>query len=304
MGYERFDIVCVSYLVAPTLLVLDRALVPDAGAEIVSIGQVLNGDGPLVAAFAGGLGLVAALETNAVGDDEVGRSLGAFLDRNGVAHALRMTELQTPAAFVLSHPTGTREWLVEFEPIRRSLASLDFGFLSRAKLAYVDCYGAIEEAATRALRSAAKAGARVYANLGGDRLSPALAAVLAETRPAIVQDTFDETRPGEAPEYARSSRARFGAAVAVVTRGAEGAVAARKDGEAETPAREVEVEHANGAGVAFTAGMIYADGAGLSLADALAFGCGCGGLQCSRGRKESPSVEEVYAFIAATQPRR
>jgi sugar/nucleoside kinase (ribokinase family) len=304
LGRGGIDIVCFSYLVAPTMLALDRELHPDAGAEIVSTGQVLNGDGPLVAAFASGFGLAAALEANAVGDDEAGRSLRAFLDRNGVAHGVQATEPHTPAAFVLSHPNGSREWLVEFDPIRKSLASCEFNLLREARLAYVDCYAALEEAATRALRAAASAEVSVYANLGGDEPSSSLAAALADSRPAVVQDRFDETRPREALAHARHLRDRFAAAVAVVTLGAKGAVAVGKEGEAQAPARAVEVEHANGAGAAFTAGMIYSERAGLSLADALVFACGCGGLQCTKDRKESPSAENVYAFIEATQPRR
>jgi hypothetical protein len=64
----QLDLACFSYLAAARIVRVDHYPEPNHGSEINSVDESVNGDGPLVAAFASGLGLTTALEANAVAD--------------------------------------------------------------------------------------------------------------------------------------------------------------------------------------------------------------------------------------------
>jgi sugar/nucleoside kinase (ribokinase family) len=299
----QLDLACFSYLAAARIVRVDHYPEPNHGAEINSVDESVNGDGPLVAAFASGLGLTTALEANAVADDADGRRVEAFLDRHRVARELAGSVTTTPLALVLVHPDGNREWLVEFEATRFGLAAVSGRLLAAARLAYVDCYASIPDAAARALGLAAEAGVPLYVNLGGAPAIPvAVDAALRRFRPVAIQDNRDEAAAGEAEVYARSLHERYDADLVLVTVGERGAVALEGALCVRAPARVVDVDYTNGAGAAFAAGMIFARTRGRPLREALKFACALGSLQCTATRMEAPSADAVEAFIAATEP--
>jgi sugar/nucleoside kinase (ribokinase family) len=294
------DLACFGYLAATRVLVIDRYPNRNEGAEITGAAASVAGDAPLVAAFASGLGLRAALESNHLGSGEGVRELGAFLDRNRVIHELDSGRGPTPEAIILADTEGNREWFVSYGRAREELLAATGTYLTSARLAYIDCFDSIAEASARAIGLASNARVPIYANVGG---SPPgrWDDVLAGRHVAVVQASLDETRHDEALAHARRFSA-LGAETVIVTCGVHGAVAQRDEHELFAPARAVDVDWTHGAGAAFAAGFISCHLRGQPIDAALAYGCALGSMQCSRARSEAPAPADVERFIAATRP--
>jgi sulfofructose kinase len=297
----HLDLACVSYTAAARVLRLNHYPQWNEGAEIHSEDSSLAGDGPLVAGFAAGLGLSVGLETNTVAADEAGGEIVAFLDRREIAHTVAQTAMQTPRAYILTHPDGAREWLVDLRHAPADLAALEGTLIRRAQLVYIDCFASIGAGAARALEVARKHGLAVHANLGTLNLGAALERELRSAALSFVQASLPEDDASSAPDVARDLARQF-TAVVYVTLGSQGAVAVEGDECAIAPARAVEVDYTHGAGAAFSAGAIYGRSRGWPLSRTLEFACAIGSIQCTAYRPEAPTERDVAEFIETTEP--
>lgn len=117
--------------------------------------------------------------------------------------------------------------------------------------------------------------------------------------------------PGLAPEAFAKRALERGARLAVVTLGAEGAIALTRAGSAQVEALDVEVVDTVGAGDAFGAGLLrrlwasdrlHPPAVGrmddAELEDVLRFASAVAALQCSRAGAVPPTLAEVHAFAA------
>lgn len=102
--------------------------------------------------------------------------------------------------------------------------------------------------------------------------------------------------PVDPTELVAALRDRYGVAWAVVTRGADGAVAAGPDGVVAVPSPPVALVDTIGAGDTFMAGLL--DGLvvrGLPLADALRRGALAAAIVCEREGADPPTAAELDA---------
>src|SRR5205823_3542807 len=109
---ELVDLGCFSYVAAADVVHVGALPQPNDGAEIVRRHRSLAGDGPLVAAFATGLGLTARLIANGVGRDPDGQFVREFLARNSVEAELGEAA-NTPYALILEDDRADRQWFAE-----------------------------------------------------------------------------------------------------------------------------------------------------------------------------------------------
>ncbi|MGH8887553.1 MAG: carbohydrate kinase family protein [Egibacteraceae bacterium] len=282
MSCPRLDLVCFSYLAYARVLRIAHHPDANGGAEVTEILHSIAGDGPMVAAHAGALGLAAGLVANAVGDDPEGRLALGYLERHRLAHRIEVRPgADTPTLVVLSDQAGNRTWFAHLPGVRDTLVQADGILLGRGRLAYVDGYPVIEDAAIRAVHLVHQAGVPVFCNLGGAPPSPRLAAALRGARLAVVQTSLDETSADQADAVAEGLYARLGPDVAVVTCGALGAVARAAAGLCQASAPKILVHQAHGAGAAFSAGLAYGYLRGWGPVDALRFACRLGSLRCA-----------------------
>lgn len=297
IGTPALDLTCVSYTAATRVLRLERYPPWNEGAEIASEDWSLAGDGPLVAGFASGLGVSVGLETNAVGLDEAGAEVTAFLDRHRIRHTALTTAGRTPRAYILSHPDGAREWLVELQGAAHDLASIEGALIRRARLVYIDCFASISEGARRALELAREHGCSIYANLGTLNIGVELERSLRSHPLPFVQASVPEGEAARAPAIAQELAERYEAGVVYVTLSSLGAVARESEELVSVPARIVDVDYTHGAGAAFSAGAIYGRQCGWPLSRTLEFACALGSMQCTVSRREAPTEDEVRAFL-------
>lgn len=116
--------------------------------------------------------------------------------------------------------------------------------------------------------------------------------------------------PGEDLEAVVDTVLALGARLAVLTLGADGALAKTPAGRAEIPSPQVDVVDTVGAGDAFGAGLLRwlwasdrldADSVGEidgeALSDGLGFAAAMGALQCSRAGATPSTLAEVEAFL-------
>lgn len=105
--------------------------------------------------------------------------------------------------------------------------------------------------------------------------------------------------PADPVELVEALRERYGVGWAVITRGADGAVAAGPEGVVSVASPPVRLVDTIGAGDTFMAGLL--DGLvvrGLPLADALARGAHAAAIVCEREGADPPTAAE----LAASQP--
>jgi fructokinase len=118
--------------------------------------------------------------------------------------------------------------------------------------------------------------------------------------------------PGEAPADAARRLLGFGARVALITCGPEGALVVGPSGELAVPAPAVSVADTIGAGDAFTAGFVAwwrECGRGVgelgdleAVGEAARFACLVAGRTCERPGAEPPRMAPASAEAGAVQP--
>lgn len=156
-------------------------------------------------------------------------------------------------------------------------------------------------AALAAARYAQVAGTPVV--LDADTPSDGLEELLAEVDFPILSAELAAAMFGE-PEAAAERLARSGARLAVVTRGAEGAIAAGPDGLLASPGFQIDAVDTTGAGDAFHGA--FCDGllAGRSARDLLRWSNAVAALNCMHLGAQGglPTAGEVEAFLREQGP--
>lgn len=159
-------------------------------------------------------------------------------------------------------------------------------------------------------REAAAAGARVYADIGWDatgRWDPAVLEPLGLCRAFLPNETEAMAYTGTGSVAAAARELARLVPIAVVTRGAAGAVAARPEAggdvevlEAAPPPVPGPVVDATGAGDCFTAAFVYGDLAGWPLRQTLDFAVLAGALAVRQvsGSLGAPGWHDIAAWWA------
>jgi sulfofructose kinase len=108
---------------------------------------------------------------------------------------------------------------------------------------------------------------------------------------------------GSAGDASLASLARFNCRIVAVTRGHNG-VSWYQNGSLETQAAyPIDAVDTTGAGDVFHGGYAFAIGAGLDVADAMAFASATAAMKCahSGGRAGIPSINDCLAFMRTNQ---
>ena len=241
---------------------------PPVGATLVG-GSCLN---VAIGLRAHGLGTAYL---GAVGDDAGGRLVREALGRHGVgADGLRVVPGASTAVTELASKAGGERRIV-----REEYAVND---------AYAPDEGEWEWLGGRRLVHASRTPGGLERLLALGRRGVAVAYDFAYDPPPddlrgldVAFAPQDALAPGTEAEDAASDLRERGAACAVVTRGAQGALARDNGGLERVPAAPIErVVDTCGAGDAFIAAFLAARLGGASTADALAAGARAGGAAC------------------------
>jgi 5-dehydro-2-deoxygluconokinase len=265
------------------------------------------------------LGLRSALLT-AVGDDQVGEFVTAFLDREGVetrfiprkpgrrTSAVILT-IQPPNRFPLTfYRDNCADRALTVEDVDRApLAASRLVFVTGTGLSHEPSRTATLAAAARARAAGATVivdvdyradqwpGAPTFADLMYRLLQSASLAVGTEEEIAAATGEHDARRGA-------STLLATGVEALVLKRGAAGATIFRRGGlETDVPSFPVEVLNVLGAGDAFASGFISGYLAGWPLERAVRMGNACGAIVVTRHGCANfmPTRDEVEAFVAA-----
>jgi sugar/nucleoside kinase (ribokinase family) len=295
-------VVCFSYLAAAELWKVTRFPLANYGAEVASIEHSVAADAPMVAAVLAALDTPTLLLSNSVGNDFRGVEVQRWLQHHQVdTTAASSSELDSPQIVVVADEYGTRTWFPYLTGVVERLATLDLSPIAAASFAYVDCYQLIEAPAVRAIHAARAAGIPLLLNLGGSPLSALVAAAVRGYPGLIMQSNVNDDRHADALQAAGSLLAVTGAAWAVITAGAYGAVAVSRTESLSVPAFRAKVRHTHCAGAAFSGGLLYGLLEGWPMTDSLTLASASGALRCERSHQEPmPTLDELREVIDST----
>jgi len=229
--------------------------IPGPGEERLATDFLRSpGGGAITAVGAARLGLSSTL-VSPLGDDAVGILLRSLLADDGVRWSGRLVD-RSPVTVIM--PSGGDRAMATFDPGEGVTAE---------ELASVEPRAVVLSIPRLPL---APAGARTYVSIG-DVDARALAgselpAALSTARALMVNQREAGLLTGASdPETAVAQLATI-APVAIVTLGADGAVAASSEGTVRVPGVQVEAVDTTGAGDLFSAAYVWADhwGAGLN----------------------------------------
>jgi len=256
--------------------------------------QGLGGTSAGKAVTLAALGVDVTLAT-LVGDDEPGAHVRTALHRPGLAL------LTSPVAVTEQHlnlmaDDGSRVSIyleLPAPPPAASPAVLEA--LVAADAAVLD----LAESSRPLLVRAREAGVPVWCDVHDDDGLGEYARAFAQHADVLV---VSEDGPADARAYLRAA-VDAGAALAVCTRGARGALALDAGGWWEVGAAPARVVDTNGAGDAFVAGLLAATLAGLPRADALRHAAAAGALAVASSELGAPdatpaAVEELARDVA------
>jgi ribokinase len=255
-------------------LIVEVARLPDPG-QTVRGGEMIvrpGGKGANQALAARRLGANTAF-VGAIGDDRFGTTLRAAL----AAEHVDLTGLVTtpgPSGTALILVDSHGENVIAISPGANRRLTPENALIPPASVLLMQLEIPLDTCVAAASR-ARGAGARVVLNAAPapDRSDPNLQRLLELTDVLVVNE-------GEARVLTRGTGeiGELGPPVAIITRGAEGAVVAQ-DGDCSTiPSHPVEVVDTTGAGDAFCGALAAALAEGRSVADAARRGCVAGAL--------------------------
>ncbi|MGW4730416.1 carbohydrate kinase family protein [Streptomyces shenzhenensis] len=293
----QWDLACFSYLAHAQVLHVPRYPGANQGTTVDWTFSSLAGDGPITAQVCATRGLSTALVANQVGHDPTGRHVRHSLDAAGVHHRAGSGPVprHTPQLTVVTDELGTRTWFADLTHAYASLQQADTSPLGQARLAYIDGYTVIADAAADALHTAAAAGVPVLLNLGSDPVDAKLRQAARQAHLFAVQTSLPESQEQDAEHTALSLLAELGPHAAVVTVGALGVAAITRTSAHRISARRVDVVHTHGAGAAFSAGLAAAHLEGHDLPAALHYACEAGTAHCTTVPSTDTSIRERNA---------
>ena len=255
---------------------------PEPGGKIEPVASTTSPGGQMTTALLGcaRLGLRAAY-LGAVGEDAAADLVLQPLERAGVdiSRVQRVREARTRSAVILVRAgDGERSVLAGGEPIPRlALDALDRRTVAQAGLLHVDASD--PDAARWAARIAREAGVPVVLDV--DRPGEGIEALIALADFPVVSEAFVRAPGGTGALAGGLAKLAAGRPrLAVVTRGARGAIARHGEDEIHSPAIRVDVRDTTGAGDAFHAGLIWALFQGYGAQRALRAANTVAGLSC------------------------
>jgi sugar/nucleoside kinase (ribokinase family) len=285
--WPEVDITCFSYLAGVHTLHVPTYPLADYGVGVDRVERFLAGDGPIVAGAAVALGFRAALVSNSLADDDMGRFVASVLERWGVitqpAGANPLVRGQTPFSTVVSTRNGSRAWFAYLPGVVAELAEVDLTQLSRSRVAYVDCYELFGDLSFRPVAFALDYDVPVIANLGGSPPPDWLINSRIDKRLLLLQSSVPDDISTSALSTAAELAELAAAEHVVVTRGRYGAVAITNGITAEVPARSVPVKTFQGAGSVFSAALAARLMTGEAFLQAVGFACNAASEWCERG---------------------
>ncbi len=301
---ESDTVDCLGMGIMPLDLLYSVKRLPLAGEKIDALDRTLQGGGPVPNALVGlsRLGLSTALIA-VVGDDHMGRTLIAELQREGVDHSLVVSK---------KRPTAVAIGLIELGSGRRTIVLHRRVFIGSRDVRTSACPiprvvhldGRDLEATMKLARWARRVGAAVSFDIGSVRND--VTPVLPLVDHLVVADAFAFSYTGARRAAAAIRRlADICPGSIVVTEGLKGSTglereAGRTTGEMiRQPAFKVACVDATGAGDSFHAGYLYGLLKGLDMAGRLEFGAAVAALKCRRSgaRAGAPTLRQVMRFL-------
>jgi sugar/nucleoside kinase (ribokinase family) len=307
-----FDVICAGLIVADHVSAPIPALPPSGGLVMTDrLDLTIGGCGANTAVNLARLGVDVAL-AGRVGRDALGAFVREQMTTQGVSCELVSVSpsAQTAATLIVNVRGEDRRFIhavganAEFTALE-----LPLDVVAKAGVLYVGGFGlnpALSgENVARLFRAVRAAGGETVLDVVvGDpqTVRDMLALVLPETD--VFLPNLDEaamlTGLSEPVAQARHFRSA-GAATAIVTAGAQGAIVSTLAGEFHLPAYRVEQVDGTGGGDAFVAGYIYGLLRGADLHDSLRYGAAMGAscvqsMGATTGVFDRPALE---AFVAA-----
>ncbi|MBW2384305.1 MAG: carbohydrate kinase family protein [Deltaproteobacteria bacterium] len=235
-----------------------------------------------------------------VGLDPAAASVLAPLGRAGVelSGVRRVVGANTRTAVVLVRARdGERTVLAHRDPrLHLVTAQLEVSEIRRARVLQVD--GSDPDASLWAARTAREAGIPVV--LDADTLTPETERLLAVIDfPVVSREMAEELGGTGSPVDGLAKLAGWGARLAVVTCGSEGALARSGEQMLRSPCFDVDVQDTTGAGDAFHAGFIWGLLQGYGAERVLRVANAVAGLACTRLGAQAglPRREEMLALV-------
>lgn len=282
------------------ICVVDRWPEPGEKVDLADYGA--RAGGQVASALLGcvRLGLRAGY-VGAVGGDASAEGVLGPLARAGVEleGVRRIPGARTRTATILVRRSdGERTVLAHRDPrLRLAPSRLEAREIERARLLHVDASD--PDAALWAARTARRVGIPVV--LDADSPWPHAERLLSVTDFPVVSRQLAEEWGGTGdPVDGLAKLAGMGARLAVVTCGADGAIARAADERLDAPAFEIEPEDTTGAGDAFHAGFIWGLLQGRTTTQVLRVANAVAGLACrALGAQEGlPRREDLERFLA------
>lgn len=235
-----------------------------------------------------------------IGDDEPGAYIRGVLEAEGVDASQLLVDpgSESHVSVILVHEASGDRSIIARPPTGSPIASSEIqrADITCARVLFVDT---LTETTLRAARWAREAGLKVL-------LDPALP--YAEIKPLlpyvdvpIVPEYWArEMMPDQPPAAVAERLHREGAAIAIVTLGERGAVAAWEAGVEAFPAYDVDVVDTTGAGDAYHGAFLYGLLQDWEAPRMARFASAVGSLNCRAvgGRTALPTRDEVDRFMA------
>ena len=273
------DVVCFGFLTHTLLLMVDRLPPRNGGTLVLDSLETVGDDAAIVASILTYWGLPTRLITSPVGNDYHGRKVAEHLASWGVVSGQGVSpERPTPMEIAILDTVGGRTYFQRREPAALAeLQAPSAADLSGAVMLYLDWYDG--PSVVSAMKTAFSRGVPVFLNLESEFDQEPWKSGLLQYA-SICQVSLDEPGASGSPYEVARSLINQGVDTALVTRGADGCVVARK-GEAwwvKPPA--IEVVDCYGAGAALSAGIIYGLREGWPLEEIARFATAYAGLKC------------------------
>jgi sugar/nucleoside kinase (ribokinase family) len=235
-----------------------------------------------------------------IGDDEAGEQIRVGFEREGVeiSGLRRVKGERSPASVILVNRETAERSIVTFQSVCRAI-DLDEEELARCAAAD---WIHVDQAGYAAVAGIRRAGIRTPVSLDAGNPVPNLDLGLVDLY-APTESRLLGTMGREDLTAAMRAALEAGPRMVVVTRGAQGSLAAVRDGEirfvAAAACRAPEIVSTLGAGDVFHGALLAGLVQGLALEEALRFANAAAALSCRGldGRSAIPTKSELEAFL-------
>jgi len=285
------EVVCFGVLSYLQLMVVDQIPVHNSGTQIRRLTDSYGDDAGIVAGMLHQWGQNARFIPSALGDDELGTTVAATVNRLGMPVRLTVKPgVSTVAELSIVDPSGARTYFYQRSPeLLATLDETDLAPLESAAYLYVDWYDG--DHILRPMKSASRLGVPVFVNIESQYGNHDLLTKLAPYA-TVCQVSADEPNAGDDMASIANALLDAGIGTAVVTGGNRGCLAADASETVRVTAPHVEVVDGNGAGSCFSAGFIYGRVRGWTWEQCARFATAQASLKCGVPGYRVASVAE------------